>query len=58
MGLHLNEISLLAAIVRLYYDIIEKMYVTDGIGSVPQWEGFGDAYDSPYDAAFTKHSPT
>jgi len=53
VGLHLNDTSLLAALVRLYRDVIEKkMYVTYGIGSVPRWEGFGDAYDLPNDTAF------
>lgn len=30
----------------------KKLYVTYGIGSVHQWEGFGDPYDLPNDSAF------
>lgn len=53
VGLHLNDRSLLTPLVRLYLDMIHtKMYATYGIGSVPQWEGFGDSYSLPNDSAF------
>jgi uncharacterized protein len=53
VALHLNDKSLLVALVRLYRDVVErKMYVTYGIGSVHQWEGFGEPYDLPNDSAY------
>lgn len=53
VGLHLNDTSMLAALVRLYRDVVEKkMYVIYGIGSVHQWEGFGEEYDLPNDTAY------
>lgn len=53
VGLHLNDTTLLTAVVRLYRDMVErKMYVTYGIGSVHQWEGFGEPYDLPNDTAY------
>lgn len=53
VGLYLNDTSLLTALVRLYKDMVErKMYVTYGIGSVRQWEGFGEPYDLPNDSAY------
>ncbi|CAH0055204.1 unnamed protein product [Clonostachys solani] len=37
-----------AALDRLWRDMIDKkIYVTGGIGSVRQWEGFGQAYSLP-----------
>jgi len=53
VGRHVNDTSLLTALVRLYKDMVDKkMYVTYGIGSVHQWEGFGDPYDLPNDSAY------
>ena len=53
VGLYSNDISLLSALARLYRDLVEKkLYVTYGIGSVHQWEGFGDPYDLPNDSAY------
>ena len=53
VGLHLNDTTLLYALVRLYKDMVDKkMYVTYGIGSIHQWEGFGDPYDLPNDSAY------
>src|SRR5579862_1432625 len=53
VGLYLNDTSLLAALARLYRDTVErKMYITYGIGSVHQWEGFGEPYDLPNDSAY------
>jgi DUF1680 family protein len=53
VALATQDISLLTALIRLYREMAEKkMYVTYGIGSVPQWEGFGDPYDLPNDTAY------
>ena len=53
VGLHLNDTSLLTALARLFRDLVDrKMYVTYGIGSVHQWEGFGEPYDLPNDSAY------
>lgn len=53
VGLGTNDTSLLLVLVRLYRDLVDtKMYVTYGIGSVHQWEGFGDSYDLPNDSAY------
>jgi uncharacterized protein len=53
VGLYVNDISLLTALVRLYKDMVErKMYITYGIGSVHQWEGFGEPYDLPNEEAY------
>ena len=53
VGCHLGDTSLLAALARLYKDMVErKMYITYGIGSVHQWEGFGEPYDLPNDSAY------
>ncbi|ETI25852.1 hypothetical protein G647_02629 [Cladophialophora carrionii CBS 160.54] len=36
------------ALSRLWRDLVDsKLYITGGIGSVTQWEGFGDAYALP-----------
>jgi uncharacterized protein len=53
VGLETNDTSLLTAVARLYKDMVEKkMYIIYGIGSVHQWEGFGDAYDLPNNSAY------
>ncbi|KAM5349884.1 hypothetical protein ACJ41O_006389 [Fusarium nematophilum] len=40
--------KLRAALGRLWRDMVDKrMYVTGGLGSVTQWEGFGPAYSLP-----------
>lgn len=53
VALQLNDTSLLFALSRLYQDMVDrKMYVTYGIGSVHQWEGFGDPYDLPNESAY------
>jgi uncharacterized protein len=53
VGRHLNDTSILAALARLYKDVVDrKMYVIYGIGSVHQWEGFGEPYDLPNDSAY------
>jgi DUF1680 family protein len=53
VGLHLNDTTLLSALARLYREMVEKkMYITYGIGSIHQWEGFGDPYDLPNDSAY------
>ena len=53
VGLQLNDTTLLASLARLYKDLVNgKMYVTYGIGSVHQWEGFGDPYDLPNNTAY------
>jgi uncharacterized protein len=53
VGLHLNDTSLLVALARLYKDLVNrKMYITYGIGSIHQWEGFGDPYDLPNSSAY------
>jgi DUF1680 family protein len=52
VGLHSNDTSLLIALARLYKDMVErKMYLTYGIGSIHQWEGFGEPYDLPNESA-------
>lgn len=44
---------MLTALARLYKDMVEKkMYLTYGIGSIHQWEGFGEAYDLPNESAY------
>jgi len=53
VALEVNDTTLLAAVARQYREMVEKkMYVTYGIGSVPQWEGFGPPYDLPNDSAY------
>lgn len=53
VGLYTKDTSLLAALIRLYHDLIgTKMYVTYGIGAIHQWEGFGDPHDLPNDSAY------
>jgi DUF1680 family protein len=53
VSLHTNDTTLLTALSRLYNDLIfKKMYITYGIGSVHQWEGFGAPYDLPNDSAY------
>ena len=53
VGLYLSDTSLLTALARLYKDMVErKMYLTYGIGSIHQWEGFGEPYDLPNESAY------
>lgn len=44
----------LAAIDRLWENVVgKKMHLTGGVGSYPQWEGFGEAYYLPNDYKVT-----
>src|SRR5271169_754565 len=53
VALSLNDTTLLSALSRLYHDTVDrKMYITYGIGSVHQWEGFGEPYDLPNSSAY------
>lgn len=53
VALQTNDTTLLASISHLYKDLVNtKMYITYGIGSIHQWEGFGPPYDLPNDTAY------
>lgn len=45
-----NDDSLKDSVTRLWRDIIDKhLYIHGGIGSVSQWEGFGEPFDLRWD---------
>ncbi len=51
--LHTGEPALMDAQMRLWNDLTQKkMYITGGVGSVPQTEGFGPAYDLPLEHGY------
>jgi hypothetical protein len=53
VALQTNDTTLLTALTHLYKELVNtKMYITYGIGSIHQWEGFGPPYDLPNSTAY------
>lgn len=54
-GADLDADAYAAAVLNLWHDIVEgKLYLTGGVGSRPEFEGFGEPYELPNDTAYAE----